>query len=48
MCFSLLNKEGKLVMRFSNVDPQSSGLDLHAQCYNHLGRNEMQDLNKNA
>jgi hypothetical protein len=44
----LLNNERKLVLSFINVDPQSSGSNLLARCYNHLGRNEIQDLNKNA
>jgi hypothetical protein len=44
----LLKKERKLVVSFSNVDPQSSGSNLLAQCCNHLGHNEMQDLNKNV
>jgi hypothetical protein len=34
----------KLVLSFTNVDPQSSSLNLLAQHHNHVSRNEMQDL----
>jgi hypothetical protein len=37
----LLNKERKLVMSVSNVDPQSSSSNLLARRCNHLKRNEM-------
>jgi hypothetical protein len=43
-CLPLLNKKRKLVASFSNVDPQSSGLNLLARCHNHLCHKEMQDL----
>jgi hypothetical protein len=39
-----LNKERKLVMSLSNVDPQSNGSNLLARHCNHLGHKEMQDI----
>jgi hypothetical protein len=34
----------KLVLSFTNVDPQRSGSNLHARHHNHLSRNEMKDI----
>jgi hypothetical protein len=42
-CLPLL-KNGRKLVFFMNIEPQSFGLNLLAQRRNHLKRNEMHDL----